>query len=264
MAHKIKKFEKMIRGDPICEQVSYEKEVVDKIILNELEHYKQQIFVNSLNHLKNNALKEKCLDIITHYRLFKNDESRFVVGELSTTEKFELKNCIGECIQKECTSIIDQKEFIPKDLLQLINSNLDIHNTLKSKLNTMLSLLAKYTNNKKEIINSMHELLDSSNGNILKIRQLADQADILKANSYKVQSDIISKISSSENVLESLEKYYKTRENEYATNLIELEELEKLQNKYKEVDGPQFRALIKRYVRVQEMIKIKTEMLNNY
>lgn len=80
----------------------------------------------------------------------------------------------------------------------------------------------------------------------------------------KVQSDIISKISSSDNVLESLEKYYKMKENEYATNLVELENLEKLQNKYKEIDGPQFRALLKRFIQAQEMIKIKTEMLNNY
>lgn len=113
MAHRIKKYEKMIRGDHVCEQDSYEKETMDKIRFNELEHYKQRIFVNSLNHLKKGTLKEKCLDITTHYRLFKNDESHYVVSELSDDEKVELKNCIVECIQKECTGIIDQKEFIP-------------------------------------------------------------------------------------------------------------------------------------------------------
>lgn len=117
MAYKIKRFEKMIRGDPACKQESYENETVNKIKLNELEHYKQRIFVNSLNHIKNDTLKEKCLNITTHYRQFKNDESYFIVDELSDDEKDKLKSCIGECIQKECTTIIDQKEFIPTGML---------------------------------------------------------------------------------------------------------------------------------------------------
>lgn len=117
MANKIKKFEKMIRGNPICQQESYEKEILYKIKFNELEHYKQQIFVNSFNHIKNDDLKEKCLNITTHYRQFNCDESYFIVTELSDEEKDKLKDCISECIQEECTKIIHQKEFIPTGML---------------------------------------------------------------------------------------------------------------------------------------------------
>lgn len=46
----------------------------------------------------------------------------------------------------------------------------------------MLSLSIKYTNNTKEITNSMHEYLDNSNVSILKVQHLADQADVLKSN----------------------------------------------------------------------------------
>lgn len=56
-------------------------------------------------------------------------------------------------------------------------------NMLNCKLNDMLSLLNKYTNNKKEISNSMFKLLDSSNVNILKCQKLAEQVDVIKSNS---------------------------------------------------------------------------------
>jgi len=54
------------------------------------------------------------------------------------------------------------------------------------------------------------------------------------------------------------------KKNEYTTNLVKLESLRELQNKYKEIDGPEFRALVKRFIQTREMIKIKTEMFNNY
>lgn len=54
------------------------------------------------------------------------------------------------------------------------------------------------------------------------------------------------------------------KKNEYATNLTKLESLKKLQNEYEEIDGPQFRTLVKKFIQTQEMIKIKTEMYNSY
>lgn len=79
----------------------------------------------------------------------------------------------------------------------------------------------------------------------------------------KLQSDIVNKFSCSENLLESLEKYLNIKESEYATNLAELEDLQKIQSKYDEVDGPQYRSLVKQFVQIKEIIKIKTEMFNN-
>lgn len=79
-----------------------------------------------------------------------------------------------------------------------------------------------------------------------------------------MQSDIISKFSCSKDLYESLEKYYNAKEKEYATDLTKFEELQKLQDKYKTVDGPQYKDLVRKYKQTQEIIKIKTEMLNSY
>jgi len=79
-----------------------------------------------------------------------------------------------------------------------------------------------------------------------------------------LQSDIISKFSCSNDLYESLEKYYNAKEKEYETDLAKFEELQKLQDKYKAVDGPQYKDLVKKYKQTQEIIKIKTEMLNSY
>lgn len=79
-----------------------------------------------------------------------------------------------------------------------------------------------------------------------------------------MQSDIISKFSCSNDLFESLEKYYSAKEKEYETDLAKFEELQKLQDKYKTVDGPQYKDLVKKYKQTQEIIKIKTEMLNSY
>lgn len=61
-----------------------------------------------------------------------------------------------------------------------------------------------------------------------------------------------------------MEKYYNAKEKEYESDLAKLEELQKLQDKYQAVDGPQYKDLVKRYKQTQEIIKIKTEMLNSY
>jgi len=53
--------------------------------------------------------------------------------------------------------------------------------TIKNKLNNMLSLLNTYTNNQKEIQNSMLKLLDSSYVNILEAQQLLKKVDAIKA-----------------------------------------------------------------------------------
>jgi len=47
----------------------------------------------------------------------------------------------------------------------------------------MLSLLSKYSNNKKDINNSIFKLLDSSYINILEAQKLSKQVDILNNNS---------------------------------------------------------------------------------
>jgi len=61
-----------------------------------------------------------------------------------------------------------------------------------------------------------------------------------------------------------LEKYYNAKEKEYETDLSKFEELKKLQDKYKQVDGPQYKDLVKKFKQTQEIIKIKTEMFNSY
>lgn len=124
MALKVKKFEKLIRGNYYNEQKFYEKETVDTVRFNELESLKQRIFVNSLSHIKDDMLKAKCSNITTHYRLFKNDESHLIVEELSYDEKDKLKKCVGECIQKECAVIINEKESIPKGMPIIKTNNL--------------------------------------------------------------------------------------------------------------------------------------------
>lgn len=78
-----------------------------------------------------------------------------------------------------------------------------------------------------------------------------------------LQNNIINKFSCSEKLCETLVKHYNSREKEYATNLSELENLQQIQDKYKEVDGPQYRALVKKFIQAQELIKIKTEMLTS-
>lgn len=123
MALKSNKFEKMIRGDPVGKGVSFKTEIIDLIKFNELEDLKQRIFVNSLNHISDDVLKGKCQDIITHYRIFKNDELFYKVKELSDDEKKKLENCIGECIQKECAGIIKQKNSIPSGMLPTKTNN---------------------------------------------------------------------------------------------------------------------------------------------
>lgn len=112
MALKVKKFEKMIRGVPVVDQESHEKETINKIKFNEIKYLKQQIFVNSLNHIHDDVLREKCLNITYHYRLFKKDESYFKIMELSVSEKEKFEKCIRNCIEKECIGIINEKESI--------------------------------------------------------------------------------------------------------------------------------------------------------
>lgn len=265
MAFKMKKFEKMIRGNPVPEQKSYEKqETINEIRLNELEALKQHIFVNSLSHIKDDDLRKKCSDISTHYRLFKDDESHYKIKKFSDDEKVKFDKCIEECIQKECAFIINEKESIPADLLKLLESEPVMPDIIKNKLNNMLTLLNKYTKNQKEIQNSIFTLLNSSYINILEAQQLSKKVDALKANSSKLQSDMISKFSCSKELFNSLEKYYNVKEKKYEADLAKFEELQKLQDKYKLVDGPQFKDLVKRFKQTQEIIKIKTEMLNSY
>lgn len=265
MALKMKKFEKMIRGDHVPEQKSHEKQVTtNEIRFNELEAVKQRIFVNSLSHIKDDELRKKCLDITTHYRLFKDDESHFKVKELSDDDKIKFNKCIEECIQKECALITNEKESIPADLLRLIESEPVMPNTIQNKLNNMLTLLNKYTNNQKEIQHSMLILLDSSYVNILEAQQLSKKLAAIKVNSNNLQNDIISKFSCSKELFESLEKYYNVKEKEYETDLLKFKELQKLQDKYKLVDSPQFKDLVKKFKQTQEIIKIKTEMFNSY
>lgn len=114
MAHKVKKFEKMIRvKTSVSEQESYNEETINEIRFSELECLKHGIFVNSLRHIENDVLRTKCLDIITHYGLFKNDETHYKINELCDEEKKQFKKCIAMCIRKECTQIINEKESIP-------------------------------------------------------------------------------------------------------------------------------------------------------
>jgi len=69
------------------------------------------------------------------------------------------------------------------DLLKLIESEPVMPDIIKNKLNNMLTLLNKYTNNQKEIQNSIFTLLDSSYINILEAQQLSKKVDALKASS---------------------------------------------------------------------------------
>lgn len=78
-----------------------------------------------------------------------------------------------------------------------------------------------------------------------------------------MQNDIINKFSRPEELLESFQKYYISKENKYAENLTKLKDLQSQQDKYNQVDGPQYRALVQRFIQAQEIIKIKTEMFNN-
>lgn len=123
MALRANIFEKMIRGNTVINEKSYEKETIDMVRFNELKGLKQRIFVNSLSHIKDNVLREKCSNITTHYRLFKNDESHFIVEELSNNEKDEINKCIEECIQTECSKIINEKESIPKGMTIMKTNN---------------------------------------------------------------------------------------------------------------------------------------------
>jgi len=68
-------------------------------------------------------------------------------------------------------------------LLKLIESEPAMPDTIKNKLNNMLTLLNKYTNNQKDIQHSMLTLLDSSNVNILEAQQLSKKVDAIKVNS---------------------------------------------------------------------------------
>lgn len=69
------------------------------------------------------------------------------------------------------------------DLLKLIESEPVMSDIIKNKLSNMLTLLNKYTNNQKEIQNSIFTLLDSSYINILEAQKLSKKVDALKANS---------------------------------------------------------------------------------
>lgn len=112
----MKKYEKMVRGGPVAEQKSYENETTNEIRFTELEALKLRIFVNSLSHIQDDPLREKCLDITTHYRMFKDDEAHYKVKELSRDDKDKFEKCIGECIQKECALINNEKESIPSGM----------------------------------------------------------------------------------------------------------------------------------------------------
>lgn len=129
MAFKVKKFEKMIRGVTFVDQESHEKETIDKIRFNEIKYLKQQIFINSLKHIQDDVLREKCSNITHHYRLFKNDESYFKIMELSVNEKDKFEKFIRNCIEKECNDIINEKESIASGKIvskQLFDFNLNI------------------------------------------------------------------------------------------------------------------------------------------
>lgn len=80
----------------------------------------------------------------------------------------------------------------------------------------------------------------------------------------ELQSNTINKFSCSENFFEVLVKYYECKEKEYATNLVKLEELRELQEKYELVDGPEYRSIIEKFIQTQECIKIKTDLYNSY
>lgn len=77
-----------------------------------------------------------------------------------------------------------------------------------------------------------------------------------------LQSNIVSTVSCSEKLYESLEKYYNSKKKEYELNLKTLEDLRELQNKYKQVDGVQYRDIVKKFLQIQTIIKSKTELFH--
>lgn len=87
-----------------------------------------------------------------------------------------------ECGYKDLISIL-HIIIVFVDLLKLIESESVMPDTIKDKLNNMLTLLNKYTNNQKEIQHSMLALLDSSYVNILEAQQLSKKLDVIKDNS---------------------------------------------------------------------------------
>lgn len=68
-------------------------------------------------------------------------------------------------------------------LLDLIEPSHNMPSILQNKLETLLVLVNKYSNNKKEIDGSILKLLDSSNVNISEAQQLEKQIYTVKANS---------------------------------------------------------------------------------
>lgn len=123
MAHKINKYEKMVRGNPVDDKDAIKKETMNVIRLNELEYLKHCIVVNSLRHIQDEILNEKVAEFATHYRLFKDDESLFTIAELSNAEKDKFEKCIGECIQKESAGIIEEKNCVPERMFSTVNNN---------------------------------------------------------------------------------------------------------------------------------------------
>ncbi|XP_050436128.1 reticulocyte-binding protein homolog 2a-like [Adelges cooleyi] len=262
MSKKAKKFQMMVRGDSApSAQAICEKDAINQLNCVELESYKQRIFVNSLERIEDETLKEKCKDLSIHYRMFKNDESCFGAKELSEYDKDKLKNCIGECVNKECLTIINEKESIPAELMQLVESEPNFPDILSNKLDVFISLLNKYVNNNKEIKNSILKLQNSSHINLTEAEHLNKQVNVLNSNSKNLQSVLINDCS--ENVFDEMKKYYNEKEKEYTANLSKLEHLKTQQEKYNQVDGPEYRALVKSYLQTTEMIKMKTDMLND-
>ncbi|XP_050532454.1 uncharacterized protein LOC126900640 isoform X2 [Daktulosphaira vitifoliae] len=255
MANNSKKFQMMVRGNSaVSGQGIYEKDVVDLIKSIELTKYKHQIFLNSLDRIEDKNLKEKCNDLKTHYRLFKNDESYIQVSELSHQEKEQLNGCIEQCLDQECAIIIGEKESIPKELIKLIELETEMPEIIKNKLDIFMSLLSKYEHNKNEIKKSIIKLQKSSNINLTEAKHLCKQVDILNSNSNTFSNE--------ENLMNLLEKSLESKKNEYDEALLELERFKIQEEKYKSVDGPEFRALVKSYSQTIEIIKMKTDMLN--
>lgn len=122
MALKIKKYEKMIRVNPVDDTNTNKKETINVIRLHELEYLKHRIIVNSLRHIEDSELMDKCTRLTIHWRLFRNDESVYTIAKLSDTEKYKFEKCIVECIKKESAMIIKEKNCFPAGML-LINTN---------------------------------------------------------------------------------------------------------------------------------------------
>jgi hypothetical protein len=120
MALKIKKYEKMIRVNPVDDKNTNIKETINVIRLHELEYLKHLIIVNSLRHIEDPELKNKCNRLTIHWRLFKNNESVFPFAEMSNIEKDKFKKCIEDCINKESSEIIKEKNSIPAGTFHII------------------------------------------------------------------------------------------------------------------------------------------------